>query len=153
MKVEVDFNLVLYTKNAIIELKDGIWESYPATQMMTSSSFYFYPRHNTSNTLILFHSPMVRTRVATRLFRYDIDNVNMAEWPFPFLVDPLSRDSLPYRTNHFISIDHDQINAQCWPHCVVLINFYLEATTVLPFSSYSSSYFKIMAANNQIELP
>jgi hypothetical protein len=88
MKMEVDFTLVLFSKNAVIELKDGIWQSFPATYMMSSSSFYFYPRHNTSDILVLFNSPMTRTRVASKLFRYDKDTITPTEWPFPFLVDP-----------------------------------------------------------------
>ena len=93
---------------------------------MTSSNFYFYPRHNNSDILVLFHSPTARTRVISKLFRYDTNNINMAEWPFPFLVDPFSQNTLPYRTNHYLSISHHEINSQCWPNCVVLLNFYLE---------------------------
>ena len=32
-------------KNSIIELKDGIWQSYAENTIATSSNFYFYPKH------------------------------------------------------------------------------------------------------------
>ena len=125
MSIEVDFTITLYARNAVIELKDGIWQSFPADLVMATSSFYFYPRHNRSDLLLLFHSPLTRTRVTSTLFRYDNEHINPAEWPFPFLKNPNEEQTLPYRTNHYISITKDELNSQCWPNCVLLVNFYI----------------------------
>lgn len=123
MNITVDFSLTLLSRNAIIELKDGIWQSFPSNYMMsTSSSFYFYPRHNNSNILFLYHAPMAKTRVAYKLWRYDMDKINPVEWPFPFVVDANEQLHANFKSGHYISIDKDQINKLCWPNCVVLLN-------------------------------
>ncbi len=123
MSISVDFSLTLLSRNAVIELKDGIWQSFPSNYMMaTTSSFYFYPRHNNSNILILYHAPMTNTRVAYKLWRYDMDKINPIEWPFPFVVSPNEQGQKAFQVNRYISIDREQLNKVCWPNCVVLVS-------------------------------
>ena len=45
MDSEVDLTLNLMVKNSIVELKDGIWQSYAENAIASSSNFYFYPKH------------------------------------------------------------------------------------------------------------
>ncbi len=45
MDAEIDLTVNLMVKNSIIELKDGIWQSYAENSIATSSNFYFYPSH------------------------------------------------------------------------------------------------------------
>lgn len=123
MSIPVDFSLTLLSRNAVIELKDGIWQSFPSNYMMsTASSFYFYPRHNNSNILILYHAPMASTRVVYKLWRYDMDRINPAEWPFPLVVNPSEQVQAGLQVNKYINIDREQLNKLCWPNCVVLLS-------------------------------
>jgi hypothetical protein len=54
-------------------------------------------------------------------------------------------------------IDHEQMKSKCWPNCLLLISFYVDSNsgsnipTELMNNKYSN--FKILASNNQIELP
>lgn len=153
MSLQVDYAVILLTKNAVIQLKDGIWQNFPANQMVTSSSFYFYPRHNQHNLLLFYHSILTNLRVIYKLWRYDTDGINPSTWPFPFIVDPSQKTQSEFKKSNFISIDKQQIEKICWPNCVLLVNFYIEADPTLPYNYYESSQFKIMASNNQIELP
>jgi hypothetical protein len=41
----MDLTINLMVKNSIIELKDGIWQSYAENSIAVSSNFYFYPKH------------------------------------------------------------------------------------------------------------
>ena len=45
MKIEVDFSLLLLMKNAVLELKDGLWQALPENLLTSTTNFYFYPRH------------------------------------------------------------------------------------------------------------
>lgn len=88
MSIQVDFTLTLLAKDAILELKDGIWQSFPANEVMTSSSFYFYPKHRQNNLLLFYHSTLSNLRVVYKLWKYDRESINPAKWPFPFVVEP-----------------------------------------------------------------
>lgn len=41
----LDVTLTLLTRDAIVELKDGFWESFPIKEMTSSFHFYFLPKH------------------------------------------------------------------------------------------------------------
>lgn len=45
MDSEIDLTINLMVKGSIIELKDGLWQSYAENAIATSSNFYFYPKH------------------------------------------------------------------------------------------------------------
>ena len=54
--VQVDLTITLLVRDGIIELKDGIWQSYLQQTIANSAHFYFYPRHKNKNTVIYFRS-------------------------------------------------------------------------------------------------
>lgn len=87
MKIEVDFSLLLLMKNAVLELKDGLWLALPENLLTSTTNFYFYPRHEKENVFISYHSVLENLRIAYNLWKYDSQEINPAEWPFPKVVD------------------------------------------------------------------
>lgn len=76
MDIEVDITINLLSRNALLELKDGIWQSYPENYMTASSSFYFYPRHAKKNIYIYYHTTLSSLKVAYRLWSYNKNEIN-----------------------------------------------------------------------------
>lgn len=58
MEVEVDITLTLMMRYSIIELKDGIWQSFLEGTIASDANFYFYPKHIDKNTVILYSTSM-----------------------------------------------------------------------------------------------
>lgn len=56
------------------------------------------------------------------------------------------------KTTHQIIIDKEILKQACWPYCVVLITLYTDMNTT-DFRTIASKNMKIMASNNQIEIP
>lgn len=58
MEVEVDITITLMMRYSIIELKDGIWQSYLEATVAKDAYFYFYPKHIDKNVVILYSTVM-----------------------------------------------------------------------------------------------
>lgn len=56
MPVEIDITITLIVRNSIIELKDGIWQSYSENSLINTAHFYFYPKHQDKNVVLLYQS-------------------------------------------------------------------------------------------------
>jgi len=56
MNVELDVTVTLLIKDSIIELKDGIWNSYHINSIAKTSHFYFLPKHQNKSVTILYKS-------------------------------------------------------------------------------------------------
>jgi hypothetical protein len=54
MPIVVDITITLMVHNSIIELKDGIWQSYSENAMAASAHFYFYPKHYNKDMTLMF---------------------------------------------------------------------------------------------------
>ena len=54
MEMEIDISLTLMSKHAIIELKEGIWETYALNSIASSSHFYFLPHHKDNDVSIIY---------------------------------------------------------------------------------------------------
>lgn len=97
-------------------------------------------------------------RIAYSLWKYDSQELNPAEWPFPKVVDEKEQMHAGFKPSTFIAIDHEQMMAKCWPSCVLLISFYIDFSSgkideKYPVSLYENMNFKIMVSNHQIEIP
>ena len=87
MPVEADITITLVTDNAIIELKDGIWQSYAVNDVTTSSHFYFLPKHQNHSATIFYKPSVVDLRVVYSIWKSDDLSISPAEWPFPMTVE------------------------------------------------------------------
>ena len=59
MNVEVDVTLTLLVKNSVIELKDGIWQSFLTNTIAETSHFYFIPKEFDHSLYIMYRSKLV----------------------------------------------------------------------------------------------
>jgi hypothetical protein len=152
MSLELDVTITLLIKDSIIELKDGIWNTYPINNIAKTNHFYFLPKHANKSLTIQYKSDFVDLKLMYSLWKTDDKSINPSEWPFPYK-PPNSTNSVPlfYRPTQFVHID-SQILKQCWPNCVLLIST-LEDDKSLKntFNSYlQDSLFRIMVSNNDI---
>jgi len=68
MDKDVEITLTLMVENAIVELKDGVWQDYDLNKALTSSHFYFLPKNQHHSTTIFYHSSLVNLKVAYTLW-------------------------------------------------------------------------------------
>lgn len=110
------------TRNAFIQLKDGIWQSYPESSMISFTRFYFYPKHIDKNVLILYHSSITGLKMTYNLWKTDSQAITPLEWPFPD--QPVDFDLSTTKSIQQVTIDKEILNKTCWPYCVILITLY-----------------------------
>jgi hypothetical protein len=61
---------------SIIELKDGLWQSYLEATIAKDAYFYFYPKHIDKNVVILYSTIMEDLRLAYTLWKSDSRAMN-----------------------------------------------------------------------------
>lgn len=67
----------------MIELKDGIWQSYAVNDVTSSSHFYFLPKHINHSATIFYKPSIVDLRIVYSIWKSDDLSINPSEWPFP----------------------------------------------------------------------
>lgn len=72
------------------------------------------------------------------------------EWPFPD--PPAGNDDYPVTPLNHIFIDKDILRYKCEPNCVILITLYRKGD-VTTTKLVENGYFRLLAYNNQVELP
>jgi len=122
MEIEIDITITLLTRNFVIELKDGIWQSYSESTVIKSAHFYFYPKHSDKNVVLIYRSTTDSLKLAYNLWKTDSHTINPLYWPFP--MEPASSQLSALRSVHQIVIDKEVLQKQCAPYCVVLITLY-----------------------------
>lgn len=75
--------LTLMVRDAIIELKDGIWNSFKETEVSKTTHFYFLPKHPNKSVTILYNSGNVDLKIMYTIWKTDDNSINPTEWPFP----------------------------------------------------------------------
>lgn len=83
MEVEADLTLTLMVQDAVIELKDGIWQTYDVNEASSSAHFYFLPKHDKHSITIFYHSPSVELKLGYTLWKSDDTSIDITSWPFP----------------------------------------------------------------------
>jgi hypothetical protein len=78
MDVEIDLTITLMTRNSIIELKDGLWQSYLENTIASEAYFFFYPKHIDKNVVIIYSTIMEDLRLAYTLWKTDSKSLNPA---------------------------------------------------------------------------
>lgn len=122
MDVEADVTITLMMSDAIIELKDGIWQNYAVNMASASSHFYFMPKHQNHSATIFYKSSLVDLKIMYTLWKTDDKSIDPSEWPFPLEFKENEKLSqLTFKPIDFIHIDPSQLTT-CWPNCVILMS-------------------------------
>ena len=83
------------------------------------------------------------------LWNTDSKTISPLYWPFP---DESSVFDSGLKSVRNVVIDREVLRKQCWPSCVVLVTLY-ETTARNETRMTDNRDIKIMASNNQIEIP
>jgi hypothetical protein len=59
MEIEIDITVTLLVKDSVIELKDGLWQTYAINTIARTSHFYFLPTTKNTSISILYKSSLV----------------------------------------------------------------------------------------------
>jgi len=70
-------------EESIIELKDGIWQSFDINTASITSHFYFIPNHPDHSATIFYKSTIVDLKIMYTLWKSDDKSIDPSEWPFP----------------------------------------------------------------------
>lgn len=70
-------------KDSVIELKDGIWQTYAINTIAKTSHFYFMPKSKNSSINIMYKSSLVDVGISYTVWKSDKDDIDPSEWPFP----------------------------------------------------------------------
>ena len=70
-------------EEAIIELKDGVWQSFDINVASITSHFYFIPNHPDHSTTIYYKSTIVDLKILYTIWHSDDKSIDPTEWPFP----------------------------------------------------------------------
>lgn len=83
MDIEVDIAITLMSMHSILEVKDGIWQSFPLNAIAKTAHFYFHPRNKDQDIGIMFKTTDQAIRLKYRLFYASQSEIDMSQWPFP----------------------------------------------------------------------
>lgn len=56
MTHEVEVSMTLLTADSVMELKDGVWETFKVDDLLVNTHFYFVPLHANNPVKIFFKS-------------------------------------------------------------------------------------------------
>lgn len=65
----MDITVTLLVKDSVIQLKDGLWQTYAINTIAQTSHFYFLPSHKNSSVSILYKSTLVDIGLAYTLWK------------------------------------------------------------------------------------
>lgn len=158
MGIELDVTLTLMIKDSIIELKDGVWNSFKETEVSKTSHFYFLPKHPNKSVTILYRADYVDLKIMYTIWKTDDKSISPAEWPFPTSIKNSAEDAtspfLAIRPTKYIHVDSQALK-ECWMNCVVLVTVFEDKSG--PKSRFGlftmNRTFKIMGSNNFVEIP
>lgn len=68
MNIEIDIAITLMSQHTILELKDGIWQSFPLNSIAKTSHFYFHPRHKDADIALMYKTTDPNLWLKYRLF-------------------------------------------------------------------------------------
>ena len=69
MEKEIDLTLTLLVENSLIELHDGLWQSFAFNKISSSSHFYFFPKHADKSVNLMYKSTYNDLRVSYSLWK------------------------------------------------------------------------------------
>ena len=69
--MEIDIAITLMTREGVIELHDGIWQSFQVNKLSKTSHFYFYPRSQDHDVSLFYKVPNPSLKLNYRLYYAD----------------------------------------------------------------------------------
>lgn len=78
MDREIDIAITLMEHHTILELKDGIWQSFSLNNIAKSSHFYFFPRNINDDVGIMFKTTDPAIRLKYRLFYSSPEDIDIS---------------------------------------------------------------------------
>ena len=81
--MEIDMTITLIVKDSVIELKDGLWQSYSINEIAQTSHFFFMPKNEKKSVSIVYRSSFVDLGVVYNIWKSDEKGINPTNWPFP----------------------------------------------------------------------
>ena len=106
MSFEIDLTITLLVKDSVIEIKDGIWQTYSTSSIAQSAHFFYLPKEKNSSISIMYKSYLVTMGIAYALWKFDEKGIDPTSWPFPPYQDEVST-----LVSSFSSINHVQIDS------------------------------------------
>lgn len=64
------------TRHTILELKDGLWQSYSLNSIAKTAHFYFFPRNKNQDIGIMYKTTNPAIRLKYRLFYAKDDQID-----------------------------------------------------------------------------
>ena len=83
MDIQIDITITLMTKHSIIELKDGLWQTFALNSVASTSHFYFSPQHYDRDASIIYKNTDVDLRIVYKIYNSVFSQINPGNWPFP----------------------------------------------------------------------
>jgi len=83
MDMQIDITITLMTKHSVIELKDGLWQTFALNSVASTSHFYFSPQHYDRDASIIYKNTDVDLRIVYKIYNSVFSQINPASWPFP----------------------------------------------------------------------
>lgn len=76
MDIEIDITLTLLVKDSVIELKDGLWQTYAINTIAKTSHFYFLPTTKNSSISVMYKSSLVDIGIAYTIWKSDKESID-----------------------------------------------------------------------------
>ena len=83
MDMEVDIAITLMSRDAVVELKDGIWQGFDMNSVAKTAHFFFYPHSRNEDITLFYKTQDQKVRLKYRLFYGDDQKIDPLTWPFP----------------------------------------------------------------------
>lgn len=78
MDMQIDITITLMTKHSVIELKDGLWQTFALNSVASSSHFYFFPQHKDKDVTIIYKNSDTDLRIIYRVYNSLLSHINPA---------------------------------------------------------------------------
>lgn len=147
MDMQIDISTTLMAKHSVIEMKDGLWQTFALNSVAQSAHFYFYPHHEDKDINVIYKSSEVNLRITYRMFLAHRQDLNPGRWPFP--QQKSNQDNQKhsfFKPVKHLSVSQNEMK-ECWPNCVLLMS-------LLNFEHKEvEGNFSIMVTNNILEIP
>ena len=69
MDIQIEVTITLLVKDSVIELKDGLWQTYALNTVAQTSHFYLLPTTKNSSISILYKSSLVDIGIIYSLWK------------------------------------------------------------------------------------
>ncbi len=105
MELEVDITITLMVRDAVIQLKDGVWQYFAQNQVATSAHFYFLPKHINKTVTLIYRASFIDLKLLYMVWKTDDKTINAADWPFPMKIRDKDKSAARFKPSKYVLID------------------------------------------------